>query len=168
MRGFRRIIVLAAVIGLLVGCGPGWDEYKDHYSPAGPVITEPWSGPESVFIELDGAQVEVPLEGMQTHDYLGALAVSLSNLVIQSGLTPNPESYRYDFTATDGYNLFIKRYEDISLLPGWREMLKGYLYWDTRYDDLTAGWSEHPWGGALSAYQIKWMNGGLITLLPLE
>ena len=157
-----------AALALLAGCGPGWDEYQDHYSPAGPVITEPWSGPESVFIVLDDAQVEVLLEGMQTYDYQGALAVSLSDLVIQSGLTPNPESFRYDFTATDGYDLFIKRYEDISLLPSWQEMLKGYLYWDTRYDDLTAGWTEHPWGSALSAYQVKWMNGGTITLLPLQ
>ncbi|HPQ71635.1 MAG TPA: hypothetical protein PKW95_21090 [bacterium] len=168
MRIFRLIFALLAALALTVACGPGWDEYQDHYSPAGPVVTAPWSGPESVFIVLDDAQVEVLLEGMQTYDYQGALAVSLSDLVIQSGLTPNPESFRYDFTATDGYDLFIKRYEDISLLPSWQEMLKGYLYWDTRYDDLTAGWTEHPWGSALSAYQVKWMNGGLITLLPVE
>ena len=80
-------------------------------------------------------------------------------------MTATPESFRYDFTATDGYDLYIKRYEDITLLPSWAEMTAGYLYLDPRYDDLTAGWTQHPWGSALSAYQVKWMNGGVITLM---
>jgi hypothetical protein len=87
----------------------------------------------------------------------------LSDLIIKSGIVADPESYRYDFTATDDYDLFIKRHEDLSLLPSWAEMTSGYLYLDSRYDDLTCGWTEHPWGGALSAYQVKWMNGGTIT-----
>lgn len=153
---------------LPAACGPGWEGYEDNYSDPGPVPAEPWAGDESVFIELEDAVVETPLAGLETRDYLGVAAVLLADLVIASGLTPNPESYRYDFTATDGYNLYIKRYEDITLLPSWSEMTAGYLYLDSRYDDLTAGWSEHPWGSALSAYQVKWMNGGTITLMPVE
>lgn len=163
-----RFRCLFIMVLLLTGCGPGWDGYADHYSPVGPVITEPWEGEESVFVAMADVKVEVFLAGMQTYDYQGALAISLSDLIVQSGLTPTPESFRYDFTATDGYNLLKKRYSDPTLLPTWQEMLAGYLYWDSRYDDLTAGWTTHPWGSALSAYQVKWMNGGLITLLPIE
>jgi len=163
----EKFLFLLLVLAL-GACGPGWDGYDDNYSEVGPVNTAPWEGDEVVYVVLDETEVEVALEGMQTYDYLGAPAVSLSDLVVKSGLTPNPESFRYDFTATDGYDLFVKRYEDLSLLPSWTEMTNGYLYLDPRYDDLTSGWTQHPWGSALSAYQVKWMNGGTITLLPLE
>lgn len=145
------------------GCGPGWDGYADRYSAVEPVPEIPWVGDEFVRVVLDETSVDVALEGLDTRDYEGAPAVLLSDLIVKSGLIQDPESYRYNFTATDGYDLFIKRYEDASLLPTWDEMTQGYLYWDSRYDDLTCGWSEHPWGSALSAYQVKWMNGGTIT-----
>jgi hypothetical protein len=150
---------------LCFGCGPGFDGYEEQYSEVVPVSTEPWEGAETVFVVLEGAEVEVELLGMQTYDFSGAPAVSLSELIIASGLAADPEIYRYNFTATDGYDLLIKRYEDLSLLPSWEEMKNGFLYFDSRYDDLTCGWEEHPWGSALSAYHVKWMNGGRITLL---
>ena len=151
-----------------VACGPGWEGYEDDYSDPAPVASAPWEGDEVVFVELGDMSVETPLKGLETRDYMGAPAVLLSDIVIQSGLASAPESYRYDFTATDGYNLYVKRYEDMTLLPGWSEMSSGYLYLDPRFDDLTAGWREHPWGSALSAYQVKWMNGGVIGLLTEE
>jgi hypothetical protein len=154
-------------VGLCLGCGPGWDGYKGNYSKVGPVNTAPWEGDEHVLVVLADAQVDAPLAGMQTYDYEGARAVSLSELIVNSGLAATPDSYYYDFTATDGYDLPIKRYNDPTLLPTWAEMQGGYLYWDSRYDDLTCGWTEHPWGSALSAYHVKWMNGGTITLLPM-
>jgi hypothetical protein len=159
------ILVLLCVLGLSTACGPGWEGYADNYSEVVDVPDEPWAGDETVFVALDDVTVETPLAGLATYDYEGAPSVRLSELIIQSGVTETPESYRYDFTATDGYDLFIKRYEDLSLLPSWTEMTNGYLYLDPRYDDLTCGWTEHPWGSALSAYQVKWMNGGVITLL---
>lgn len=165
MKAFSIGLTFSIALALLFGCGPGWEGYQDNYSDPGPVVTDPWEGDESVFVALEDTVVEVALEGMETYDYLGALAVSLSNIVVNSGLTPNPESYYYDFTAADGYDLYVKRYEDVSLLPSWQEMLSGYLYWDSRFDDLTCGWEQHPWGSALSAYQVKWMNKGTITLL---
>lgn len=149
----------------LTACGPGWDGYDENYSDVTPVNLAPWSGSETVFVKLDDLQVTVPLAGMQSYDYLGAKSIKISALVIASGLTQQPDQYRYDFTAIDGYDLYIKRYEDLTLLPSWTEMQQGYLYLDPRYNDLTCGWQEHPWGSALSAYQIKWMNGGTITLL---
>jgi hypothetical protein len=165
----KRLLPIIFLVNFILGlpaCGPGWDGYENRYSDPGPVSSAPWEGEQSLIVELEGASVPVQLAGMETHDYLGAPAISLSAIIIQSGLAGDPESYRYDFTATDGYNLFIKRYEDIALLPGWSEMTAGYLYMDPRYEDLTAGWEEHPWGSALSAYQVKWMDGGTLTLLP--
>jgi len=159
-----KILILVCVL-MLFGCGPGWEGYEDNYSEVGPVSEAPWAGDESVFVVLDDTKVEVFLESMTTYDYQGAPAVSLSELIIKSAVTPNPETYRYDFTATDNYNLLIKRRGDLRLLPSWQEMLNGYLYLDPRYDDLTCGWSQHPWGSAVSAYWVKWMNGGTITLL---
>lgn len=164
----KRAWLYIVIFLLPAACGPGWEGYEDNYSEPGPVSAEPWTGEEIVYIALADTVVETPLAGLETRDYLGVPAVLLSDLVIASGLAANPESYRYDFTATDGYDLYIKRYEDLTLLPSWSEMTTGYLYLDSRYDDLTAGWSQHPWGSALSAYQVKWMNGGTITLMPIE
>ena len=94
---------------LVAACGPGWDGYDENYSEVMPISTAPWEGDEIVYVVLDETEVEVALEGLQTHDYLSAPAVSLSELIVKSALTPNPESYVYAFTATDDYNLFVKR-----------------------------------------------------------
>ncbi len=163
-----QLVFLLLLLALVAACGPGWEGYDDQYSDPGPIPSEPWEGEETIFVELDETSVEVPLAGLETRDFMGVRAVLLADVVVASGLTPNPESYWYDFTATDGYNLFQKRYEDKTLLPGWVEMAAGYLYFDARFDDLTTGWTQHPWGGALSAYQVKWMNEGAITLLPVD
>lgn len=164
-----QIAVFAATVMpfLFIGCGPGWDGYEKNYSTVEPVSTEPWEGPETVFVVLEETEVEVPLKGLLTYDFKSTPAVLLSELILAGGLSPNPEDFSFDFTATDGYNLLIKR-GDISLLPGWEEMKKGYLYLDTRYEDLSCGWEEHPWGSALSAYQVKFMNGGKIILLTAQ
>ena len=156
---------LIVIVCLVLACGPGWDGYEKDYTVPGPVPATPWEGDQSVFVVLGGNTVEVALAGMKTYDYHGSAAVSLSELVIKSGLTGTPASYVYDFTATDGYDLLRKRYDDPALLPGWTEMQHGVLYLDSRYDDLTSGWTQYPWGSALSAYLVKWMNGGTITLL---
>jgi hypothetical protein len=158
-------LVLASLLQALVSCGPGWDGYDQNYSEIQPIDLTPWSGLETVTVVLDGMEVAVKLEGMQSYDYLGTKAISLSELIIGSGLTQHPDQYRFNFTAGDGYDLLIKRYDDPQLLPSWTDMQQGYLYLDPRYDDLTCGWAEHPWGNALSAYQTKWMNSGIITLI---
>ena len=196
MQQARRAALAAILIFVLLSlaCGPGWDGYSDDYSevesssPTGDDDdddsasdddtgdddsgddddddVELWEGDQTVFVELADDSVEVALNTLPLRDYLGVDAVLLSELVEAGALADDPTAYRYDFTATDGYNLYVKREEDLSLLPSWDEMLGGYLYWDTRFDDLTAGWTEHPWGSAESAYQVKYMNGGTITLLP--
>ena len=155
--------LMCAFLFFAPGCGPGWDGYSDEYSKVVPVSAGPWKGDESVYVVLEDTKVEVALEGLDTQDFKGAPAVLLSDLIIKSGIISEPSTYHYDFTATDGYDLFIKRHKDVSLLPSWDEMTTGYLYLDSRYDDLTCGWTEEPWGSALSAYQVKWMNGGTIT-----
>ena len=75
--------------------------------------------------------------------------------------------YNADFTATDDppYNLLVKRGGDLSLLPNWENMQHGFLYLDQ--GDLKTGWdaAEQPWGTAVSAYNVKYMNGGTIELL---
>ena len=45
-------------------------------------------------------------------------------------------------------------------------MQHGFLY-RTGAGDLRTGWDpdEQPWGGSVSAYNLKFMNGGLIELL---
>lgn len=165
-----KIKICAATVSLLCAtflfsCGPGWEGYEDNYSEAGAPKLGPWEGDEKVFVALAEDKVTVALAGMQTHDYNGAPAVLLSDVIIQSGITQEPEKYRYNFTATDGYDLLRKRYNDVSLLPSWEEMKNGYMYYDSRYDDLTCGWTKHPWGSAESAYNVKYMNGGTITLI---
>lgn len=161
------VFTITVIFFLLSGCGPGWEGYENNYSTVEPISEEPWEGTESVFVALDDLEVEVPLKGLMTYDFNSAPSVSLSELVLAAGISQTPEDFRYDFTATDDYNLLIKRKEFL-LLPGWEEMKNGYLYLDSRYEDLTSGWVDHPWGSALSAYQVKFMNGGRITALPGE
>lgn len=158
-------LVLFGALALVAACGEGWDGYKDDYAGgAAGTPGEPWEGTENVFVELGGLQVEKPLAGLDTAPFKGVAGVRLSDLILQSGITAAPEGYRYDFTATDGYNLLRKRSDDKSLLPGWEEMQHGFLY-RTDLGDLQVGWEEHPWGSAVSAYNVKYMNGGTITLL---
>lgn len=170
---FRSWPVLLLLPCLLLGCGDGWDAYKDLYNQdQGEPPGEPWVGDETVFVALGPTDIETPLEGIVTSDFLGSGAVRLSDMITASGITATPESFRYDFTATDGYNLLIKRCgnpptcPDLEPLPSWENMQHGFLY-RTNTGDLETGWdpAEQPWGGALSAYQVKLMNGGLIELL---
>jgi hypothetical protein len=152
---------------LLSGCGEGWDAYKDLYEQdPGPPPEEPWVGDETVFVKLGGTEVETPLEGIVTSDFLGSGSVRLSDLIAASEITATPEAFRYDFTATDGYNLLVKLEGNLSLLPDWENMQHGFLY-RTGLGDLETGWDpqEQPWGSAVSAYNVKYMNGGLIELL---
>ena len=166
----KHILVQLCAMGCLgvVSCGPGWEGYVDDYSVPGEVETEPWTGEEQVTVVLDDQQVVVVLAGMNTYDFMGASAVSLSDLILKSELTEDPESFRYDFTASDSYNLLIKRGGDVGLLPGWDEIQGGFLYLDYRANDLTLGWTEHTWGSALSAYLVKYMDTGRIILIPSE
>ena len=150
---------------ILLGCGEGWDAYKDAYDQEqGGTPGEPWVGDETVFVVMGQTEVETPLEGIITADFRGFAAVRLSDLVQTSAITANPDAFRYDFTATDGYNLLEKRGDDKALLPDWENMQHGFLF-RTGLGDLETGWEEHPWGGAVSAYQVKYMNGGVIELL---
>jgi len=162
------IFTLCILIWVAASCGPGFKGYDQQYSDIDVNAGAPWQGDESVFVALDQTNVKVSLKGMTTYDYLGAPAVLLSEIIINSGLASDPTLYRYDFTATDGYDLLRKRYNDPNLLPGWNEMKGGYLYFDTRYNDLTCGWTINPWGSALSAYKVKWMNSGVVTLLLMQ
>jgi len=168
--------ILLLVPCILSGCGEGWDAYKDLYNQdEGEPPGEPWVGDETVSIALEGgAGIETPLEGILTSDFLGAGAVRLSDLINASGITATPEAFRYDFTATDGYNLLKKRcgdppYDDdpdclaLLPLPNWENMQHGFLHLDQ--GDLVTDWEEHPWGGEYSAYHVQFMNGGLIELL---
>jgi hypothetical protein len=149
---------------MLLSCGDGWDAYKNAYeADQGEPPGEPWAGDETVFVKLGATEVETPLEGIVTSDFNGSGAVRLSDLIDASQITANPELYRYDFTATDGYNLLIKRGGDLSELPDWENMQNGFLFLEK--GDLETGWEDHPWGGSYSAYQVKLMNGGLIELL---
>ena len=156
---------LCVIFLLVAGCGPGFEGYADQYSEAEPFTGEPWDGDQIVYVVLEDAEATVELNGMETVEFQGVPAVHLSDVIIASGLTQNPEVYRYDFTATDAYNLFAKRDGDLSLLPSWTDMQNGVFYYDPSRDDLESGWFEHPWGSAVSAYRVKYMNGGTITLL---
>ena len=168
---FRPWPVLLLLPCLLLGCGDGWDAYKDLYNQEqGPPPGEPWVGDETVWVKLGHTEIETPLAGIVPSDFLGSGAVRLSDLINASGITATPEAFRYDFTARpppegDGYNLLAKRGGDLSLLPDWENMQHGFLY---LYDgwDLRTGWDEEqPWGSAVLAYNVKYMNGGLIELL---
>jgi hypothetical protein len=167
------VFLLACLLGAYAsGCGEGWDAYAPYYaSQPSENPGEPWTGPERVFVELGEERVETFLEGMETsgfHTSAGIViaAVRLSDLIGQSGITDSPERYRYDFTATDGYNLLRKRGDDLELLPNWENMHHGYLY-TSDIGDLTVGWdeAEQPWGSAVSAYNLKYMDGGIVSLL---
>ena len=155
--------LIACTFLLLLGCGEGWEAYEKQYDTSGDQAPgEPWEGPETVFIVLGILEVETPLAGIETSEFSGVGAVRLSDLIQTSGITASPEDYRYDFTATDGYNLLLKRGGDLEELPSWENMQHGFLY---LYLSLETGWEEHPWGSALSAYNVKYMDGGTIELL---
>jgi hypothetical protein len=165
----RFLPLLLVLPWLVLSCGDGWDAYRDAYNAdQGVPPGEPWVGDETVFVVLGQNEVETPLAGIVTYEFQGAggvrlAGVRLSDLIDVSGITNNPELFRYDFTATDGYNLLGKRGGDLAQLPNWKNMQKGFLYLEQ--GDLKTAWEEHPWGNAYSAYQVKLMNGGEIKLL---
>jgi hypothetical protein len=134
-------------------------QIKDTGTPG-----DPWTGTEKVFVVLGEQEKETPLQGIATSDFKGIAAVRLSDLIDKSEITVDPDLYRYDFTATDGYNLLKKREYDKQLLPSWENMHHGFLY-TSDLGDLRVGWDEHPWGSAISAYNVKYMDGGTIELL---
>jgi hypothetical protein len=163
----RFLPLLLVLPWLVLSCGDGWDAYRDEYNiDPGEPPGQPWVGDETVFVKLGAAEIETPLEGIVTADFGGTGAVRLSDLIEASRITANPELFRYDFTATDGYNLLGKRGGDLALLPNWENMQNGFLY-SSAPNDLSTGWDpeEQPWGSAVSAYNLKYMNGGLIELL---
>jgi len=164
---FVRILLLLPFI--LLGCGDGWEAYQDVYNaPSGEPPGQPWVGDETVFVVLGQTEVETTLEGIVTSDFGGVAGVRLSDLIEKSQITETPEQYGYDFTATDDppYNLLAKRGGDIEKLPNWENMQNGFLY-RTPTDDLEVAWdpAKQPWGSAVSAYNVKYMNGGTIELL---
>ncbi len=110
--------ILFVVPWLILSCGDGWDAYKDAYNTdQGEPPGKPWVGDETVYVVLDATEIETPLEGIVTSDSQGIGAVRLSDLIEASRITSDPDVFRYDFTATDGYNLLAKRGGDLSLLP---------------------------------------------------
>ena len=161
----RFLPLLLVLPWLMLSCGDGWDAYRDEYNiDPGEPPGQPWVGDETVFVKLGATEIETLLEGIVTSDFDGIGAVRLSDLIEASQITTNPELFRYDFTATDGYNLLGKRGGDLAQLPNWENMQHGFLYSSTP-NDLSTGWEEHPWGSAISAYNLRLMNGGLIELL---
>ncbi len=164
------VVIITLVIAIvLVGCG-SYDDYAFQYEGGADVpevvAGEPWVGDERVILVLGAEKKEVPLAGITSTSFRGAPAVFLTDVVLAAALEEAPEDFRYDFTASDGYNLFVKRYEDASLLPSWDDMHHGFLYRNPD-GDLRIGWDEdfQPWGSAVSAYRLKYMNGGTIALI---
>jgi len=156
---FVHILVLLPFV--LLGCGDGWDAYQDIYNaPPGEPPGQPWEGDEAVWVVLGQTAVKTALEGIVTSDFEGIAGVRLSDLIEKSQITETPEQYRYDFTATDGYNLLAKRDGDIEELPNWENMQNGFFY-RSPTDDLEVAWdpAEQPWGSAVSAYNVRSMNG---------
>ena len=161
----RFLAILLILPWLVLSCGDGWDAYRDEYNvDPGEPPGQPWVGDETVFVRLGATEIETPLAGIITSDLGGIGTVRLSDLIEASQITPNPELFRYDFTATDGYNLLAKRNGDLALLPNWENMQNGFLY-SPMPGDLETTWQNHPWGSAISAYNVKLMKGGLIELL---
>jgi hypothetical protein len=151
---------------IVLGCGEGWDAYKDYYNTdPGEPPGQPWVGDETVFVVLGQTGIETSLEGIVTSAFGGVAGVRLSDLIEKSQITDTPEPYRYDFTATDGYNLLEKRGNDIEELPSWENMQNGFFYYPSPSDSLETAWVEHPWGGDYSAYKVRDMDGGEIELL---
>ena len=114
----RLLPILLLLPCMLLGCGDGWDAYRDYYNKdLGPPPGQPWEGDETVLVVLGQTEVETALAGIVTSEFAGAggvrlAGVRLSDLIDASGITVNPEPFRYDFTGTDGYNLLGKRGND--------------------------------------------------------
>ena len=166
----RPVLSLALPL-LFCGCGgPGFDGYRELYpDPDGGEPGAPWAGTESVLLVRAGEQREVLLAGLPTVALEGAAAVGLAQVVEAAALTDHPAGHRFNFTASDGYDLLRKRNDDLTLLPRWAELQIGVLYRHPA-GDLRVTWDRErqPWGSALSAYLVKAMDGGTITLLPSD
>lgn len=164
----RSLALLLAAAGL-GACG-SFEDYRFQYyavaDAADVTAGAPWVGAERVIVALDAAEVEVPLAGLVAASFLDAPAVPLQAVVAAAGLTTEPDRYRYDFTATDDYDLLAKR-GAVELLPSWEDLGHGWLY-RAADGDLRVGWeaAAQPWGGAVSAYRVRAMNGGRVTLVP--
>ena len=160
--------LLLLLLALVTRCG-SFDDYRFLYEGDFDVdeirAGEPWIGAEQVVVGLAGQDETVALAGLTTTSFLDVPAVALAQVVEGAALTDLPERFRFDFTATDGYNLLAKRGEP-ALLPSWEDLQHGYLYRNPD-GDLRVGWdaAHQPWGSAVSAYRLKYMNGGRIDLL---
>ena len=166
LRFVQILLLLLLLPFILLGCGDGWDAYQDVYNAAsGEPPGQPWVGDETVFVVLGQTEIETALEGIVTSDFEGIAGVRLSDLIEKSRITGTPEQYRYDFTATDGYNLLEKRGNDIEELPSWENMQNGFFYYPSPSSSLETAWEEHPWGSDYSAYKVRDMDEGEIELL---
>lgn len=160
---------LVVILGLLLfGCG-SYGDYAFEYEGGDVAMVaagEPWEGDERVWVVLGDTEIDLPLAGIAAGEFRGVSALVLAQVVRAAAVTERPEDYRYDFTATDDYNLLVKREGDLLLLPSWEDLQHGYLYRNPD-GDLRVGWEAdfQPWGSAVSAYRLKYMNGGTIELL---
>lgn len=162
-------LVFTLLLTAMGGCG-GYDDYRFQYESDATLedapVGSPWAGPERISVALGDATRDVALDGMPTVIFADVPAILLADLIRAAEVTERPEDFRYDFTASDDYNLLAKR-GSVDLLPEWEDLKAGYLYRAVD-GDLRVGWDpdRQPWGSAVSAYRVKYMDGGIITLLP--
>jgi hypothetical protein len=135
-----------------------------------------WTGTETVSVATPDGTVPVALNGLPAftwndpEDGVDKPAILLSTVVNAAFAKKafDPADYKYNFAATDGYNVLNQKFDgDYRALPAYDQLAQG---WFIAYEDEDTGNADLRviWDEALNfpkSLGVKLMNGGSIQMV---
>ena len=148
----------------------------DDTQPDDDTGTDVWTGNETIIVSTPDGPVTVELNGLPAFtwndpdDGLDKTAVYLSVVVEQafSGKEFDPADYKYNFLASDGYNILSQKLDgDYRALPSYADLEKGWFieYEEEggKYIDIEVVWDDSL--GFSNFMGAKMMDGGTIEMV---